>query len=213
MSQSVLKDNFNNLWLLREDFLEYFRSIFYKFLEFYSVLNHSYSNETAADLMKYVDNILYLYDMYFKVNESSDNKKVHFEMRKDIISKIIPINAESSLAIAEKYRDFYSITFICYNNQWVERLKDTMEKYKDNTNVLMYFLKLYLLFETENNRSLNRKFNEFKYFEHFYEYKEEVKSVVQKFPKLATLYEIYFKSRDLNTIYFNFIKGLKNSIQ
>jgi hypothetical protein len=180
-------------WLLKESYLTYLNDIFYK------VCQPNFTQDFLKnDLITYADNILYLIEFFYAINDPSKNNKVHFKLRKDIISNIIQFDPEKSLEICRKYNDYYNIVFICYNYKWIDILKEIMKSYY-NTNsdskVVFYFLKLYLLLESQSIRN-PKEISEFTFFEKFEEYKEEIKKIIQDFPKLNFLYDVYIKSKD-----------------
>lgn len=184
------------LWLLSEDYLKNLKLIFTKFLEFYPALKNIYPIDFVADyLIYYVDHILYLFDMYFKINYSIENDKISFNLKKEMIGRIIEFDAERSLKIACKYKDYYSITIICYNNQWIDKFKEIMSEYINNRNIILYFLKLYLFLEADNLRKNPMKKVNFEFFENFTEFSIYIEEICKSFPKLNFFYQIFLKSK------------------
>ena len=196
-SISYMRENSQMLWLLNPEYLKSFEVYLNIFLEYNSI---QISTSTQNEIFSYSDNLLYLFELFHKVNFSPHSQKNYQNSRKDILSKVIKLNSEKSLVLAKKYKDFYSITLLCYKENWLNELKETMKEFREDETIICYILKLYLLFESESIReNLNsQKSSEFSFFENFEEYSEEIEKICKKYPKLNFHYEIFKKSKNSN---------------
>jgi len=191
-----MRKNPESLWLLRYSYLEQMETFLTKFLEFRPNILQSTLNE----IFSFTDNLLYFIELFHKVNFSVESEKAYFLWRRKILSHIIELDYEKSLNLSRKYKDFFSVTYICHRKKWLNKLKETMMEYKDQTKVIKDILKIYLLFESSSiKKSINNTKNfEFSFFEDFDEFNQEIKEICANYPKLNFQYEIYLKNKNVN---------------
>jgi hypothetical protein len=172
-------------WLIKVEYLNTLVMIY----EYYII---SGSISESINIHSYIDKVLYLFVYYY-----GQDRRGLFERSKVLLEKLIHIKPEKTLDIAISYRDFHTMTHICYYYNYSGNLTTNMENYSSNESIIEYIIKLYLSLESNNLRQNSQK--GFACFEIFYEkYNPQLQKVIAKYPKLKALYDTFLTSKSKN---------------
>lgn len=198
INKCISKSAFQLHWTYRSLYKNLFNTLVTEAYNFPQNVASTYQNaifpffEVMFFLMKKIvsnDNILI-------DNMSYKNNKIYLNCL------LMKINAERTLEIADNYSDIYSYTKICEENNlndiYINYLYK-LEKLK-RSELIVYSLKCYLLFEIEKHESNYTVSNNKKWHFEFFEvvplnFKNEMLEVLSGYPKLTLLYQVFLRTK------------------